>query len=103
MWAFQMGFMGAMAFGLGALLVALRPRLGALGASSAIVALLTLGAATAGTALPLFLAVGVVIAVPAWLAKGARRRRPSRARSTSLVRIRRRPEPHRDLPRPERR
>ena len=60
MWAFQMGFMGAMAFGLGALLVSLRLTLGT-GSIVAVIALLTLGAATAGTALPLFLAVVVVI------------------------------------------
>ena len=60
MWAFQMGFMGAMAFGLAALLVALRPAL-RLASIITIVALLSIGAATAGTALPLFLVVGVVI------------------------------------------
>ena len=60
MWAFQMGFMGAMAFGLGALLVALRPTLG-IGGLVSVIILLTLGAATAGTSLPLFFVVAIVI------------------------------------------
>lgn len=60
MWAFQMGFMGAMAFGLGALVLALRPTVGPVGVAG-IAALLTLGAATAGTALPLFFVVGAVV------------------------------------------
>lgn len=60
MWAFQFGYMGAIAFAIGALLIVARDRLsvpGALGAA----ALLTLGAATSGTALPFFAAVLVVV------------------------------------------
>jgi hypothetical protein len=60
LWAFQMGFMGAIAFGLGAFLLALHPALTPL-RLGAIVVLLLLGAATAGTALPLFVAVGAIV------------------------------------------
>lgn len=59
LWAFQMGFMGGIALGLGALLIVMRPRLG-IGGLVGSIALLTLGAATAGTALPFFFAVLVV-------------------------------------------
>lgn len=65
LWAFQMGFMGAIAFGLGALLIAVRPTLPS-GNVVAIVALLTVGAATAGTVLPFFVAVALV----AWYRHG---------------------------------
>lgn len=56
LWAFQLGFMGAIAFGLGAVLIAMRPRT-TIGSIIAIATLLLLGAATSGTALPLFVAV----------------------------------------------
>lgn len=62
MWAFQFGYMGAIAFALGALLLVSRPALrlgGAIGAA----ALLTLGAATAGTALPFFVPVALTALV----------------------------------------
>lgn len=60
LWAFQMGFMGAIACGIGALLLAFRPAIGA-PTLVGIVALLTVGAATAGTVLPFFLAVAIVL------------------------------------------
>lgn len=56
LWAFQMGFVGAIAFGLGAMLLAVRPNIG-VGSYVAIATLLLLGAATSGTALPLFVGV----------------------------------------------
>ncbi|WP_203580585.1 hypothetical protein [Microbacterium hibisci] len=65
LWAFQMGFMGAIAFGLGALLVVVRPTMRT-GGLIATIALLTAGAATAGTVLPFFVAVALV----AWYRHG---------------------------------
>jgi hypothetical protein len=60
LWGFQYGYIGAIACGLGAVLLALRPRLGA-GGAAGIAALLVIGAATSGTALPLFLPVALVV------------------------------------------
>lgn len=60
LWGFQYGYIGAIACGLGALLIALRPRLGT-GGIVAIAGLLVLGAATSGTVIPLFLPVALVL------------------------------------------
>lgn len=60
MWAFQLGFMGAIALVMGALLIVSRPEL-RMPAALAAAGLLTLGAATSGTALPFFIAVAAVV------------------------------------------
>lgn len=59
LWAFQVGYVGAIAFALGAVLLVSRRELTA-GASVWAGALLALGAASSGTALPFFAAVGIV-------------------------------------------
>jgi hypothetical protein len=59
-WAFQYAFVGAITFVLGAMLLALRPKLGR-GARVGIAVLLLAGAATSGTALPFFLPVVLVL------------------------------------------
>lgn len=61
-WGFQMGFMGAIAFGLGALLLAMGPTT-TWWRIAACAALLLLGVATAGTALPLFIPVTLTLLV----------------------------------------
>ncbi|MFK4836163.1 hypothetical protein ACI3KY_10580 [Microbacterium sp. ZW T2_14] len=60
LWGFQFGYIGAIACGLGAVLIALRPGLG-VGGVAGVTALLLVGAATSGTALPLFVPVALVV------------------------------------------
>ncbi|MFG6445043.1 hypothetical protein ACFXQA_07180 [Microbacterium sp. P07] len=60
LWAFQYGYMGAVGFALGAVLLARRGPL-SLPRAVGIAVLLTIGAATSGTALPFFLTVAVVL------------------------------------------
>lgn len=62
MWAFQYGYMGAIAFEIGALLLVSRHGLGPVGVVSAS-ALVAFGAATAGTALPFFIPVALTALV----------------------------------------
>lgn len=61
-WGFQMGFMGAIAFGLGALLLAMRPTITPWRVAACAL-LLLLGVATAGTVLPLFIPVTLTLLV----------------------------------------
>lgn len=61
LWAFQYGFVGAMALGIGVLLIVSRPTLGTIGTiGAAILALLSL--ATSGTSLPIF-GVSILVAL----------------------------------------
>ncbi len=60
LWAFQYAFMGAIACGLAATLLALGPRLG-IGTQFAIAGVMVLGCATSGTLLPFFLPVALVL------------------------------------------
>ncbi|MFJ6653190.1 hypothetical protein ACIQLJ_10395 [Microbacterium sp. NPDC091313] len=67
-WAFQFGFMGAIALALGAALLSLTPTLSRRRAVS-IATLLLLASATSGTALPFFAAVAIIL----WQRQGLRR------------------------------
>lgn len=60
LWGFQVGYMGAIALAVGALLISLRPSVGP-GSITAIAALLVLSAMTAGTGLPFFIPVAVIL------------------------------------------
>lgn len=60
LWAFQMGFVGAIAAAFGAILIAMRKHLG-VRSGIFIATLLTVGAATSGTALPFFVTVAAIL------------------------------------------
>lgn len=66
-WAFQYAYIGSIACGLGAVLLALR-RQGGVGSLVGIAGLLSLGAANAGTVLPFFVPVALIL----WRTRGLR-------------------------------